>query len=75
MPEWEKIDVKIHTNLIFIKAKGIAWHVSYKNITIGLLFFSGEVRFINKKDWKKGWKFKVAFEENGNKYFYRYVGK
>ena len=72
--DWEKIDAEIYTATLSIRGGGISYPVSYEGIRIAWLSCIGQVQFVNREKWKKGWKFK--FEWNGvEKFFYRYVGK
>ena len=77
--DWEKIDVKVYTTYIFIRK--IAGHeclcfpVYYKGIWIAHLYCSGQVEFIKKERWKKGWEFKSLYSNEGNKFIYKRINK
>ena len=71
---WEKIDPEIHLMQPSVRARGICYPASYKNIKIARLYCTGQVEFINKENWKKSWEFKFDWKGD-EKVFYRYVGK
>ena len=72
---WKKIDPVIKFLQPSVRTRGLCYPVSYKDIKIARLYCSGQVEFINKENWKKGWEFKFERGEDDQFFFYRYVGK
>ena len=77
MAKWKWIGVDIHTTLISIRktslGESMCFRVSYKNIFIARLFCNGIIWFVNKENWKNGWDFKIEYDKDGNKQFYKRI--
>ena len=70
MNGWEIAEVEVDTNAISIRCismqESMCFPAFYKGIKIALIYCSGQIVFINRENWKKGWEFKAEYIK-GNK--------